>query len=97
MNWITCPECEGEGYLERLRGDQFLGKERCSRCDGGGEIEDTSSLELYELYSEAEDILTSMEQVYDSDYDRDGVVEKLISKVFDALEDLGYELTQRCK
>ena len=33
-SWVTCPRCDGEGWIENEEGDI----EKCSRCDGEGEI-----------------------------------------------------------
>ena len=33
-SWVTCPECDGDGWIENEEGDI----EKCSRCDGEGEI-----------------------------------------------------------
>ena len=33
-SWITCPDCNGDGWIENEDGDI----EKCYRCDGEGEI-----------------------------------------------------------
>ena len=33
-SWVTCPECDGEGWIENEDGDV----EKCSHCDGDGEV-----------------------------------------------------------
>ena len=32
--WITCPRCDGDGWIENESGDV----EKCSRCNGEGEV-----------------------------------------------------------
>ena len=33
-SWVTCPNCDGDGWIENENGDV----EKCSRCDGEGEV-----------------------------------------------------------
>ena len=33
-SWVTCPECDGEGWIENENGDV----EKCSLCNGYGEV-----------------------------------------------------------
>ena len=36
----VCPDCEGEGEIQKILGDNVLDRKRCDRCEGTGKVEE---------------------------------------------------------
>lgn len=94
---IVCPECGGDGYTERIRGDQAFDRRMCEECGGDGWLEDTSSEELLSIVEEMQSLLNDMDDVHDARFDAGEKVQHYMNILSDVLADMTDLLRKRMK
>jgi len=97
MRTIVCPECGGDRYTERFRGDQAFDRKPCEKCGGEGKIEDEASPAMLQMTEDIIETYQRLEDMWVEDFDDDYVVQDLLNDLGSSLYELQSQLKARCK
>jgi DnaJ-class molecular chaperone len=97
MREIQCPECGGDGYTERIRGDQAFDRQPCEKCGGDSALVDDVSPAMSALAEEIVVRFEMMDDLYDEGFDEGMYTRDLLNDMGSALYEIQSILKARCK